>query len=38
MICPYCDDEMEQGYIQSGRDIIRGIEKHKVFILQVKVS
>lgn len=31
MKCPYCNNEMEQGFVQSARDIFWSKEKHKVF-------
>lgn len=31
MKCPYCNTEMAEGYLQSGRDIIWGENKHKIF-------
>lgn len=30
MKCPYCDNEMTDGYIQSSRGILFAIEPHKV--------
>lgn len=30
MKCPYCNEEMEKGYIQSARPIFWGEEKHKI--------
>ena len=31
MKCPYCDNEMVSGYLQSARDIVWGESKHKIF-------
>ncbi len=31
MNCPYCNEEMKIGYIQSARPIFWGEEKHKLF-------
>ncbi len=31
MKCPYCYEEMKNGYIQSARPIFWGEEKHKMF-------
>lgn len=30
MKCPYCNEEMRRGYIQSARQIFWGKEKHKI--------
>lgn len=31
MKCPYCNEEMRKGYIQSAREIFWGQEKHIIF-------
>ena len=31
MKCPYCNEDMRMGYIQSARPIFWGEEKHKFF-------
>lgn len=31
MKCPYCNEEMKKGYIQSARPIFWAEEKHKMF-------
>lgn len=31
MKCPYCNQEMENGFVQSARDIFWGEKKHKLF-------
>ncbi len=31
MKCPYCNQEMENGFVQSARDIFWGGKKHKLF-------
>lgn len=36
MKCPYCNDDMLSGYVQSGRDIIWGKNKHKLSFLPDK--
>jgi hypothetical protein len=33
MLCPYCNKEMENGYIQSGTIIIWTPKKHKISLL-----
>jgi hypothetical protein len=31
MECPFCNKEMENGFVQSGKEIFWGDKKHKVF-------
>lgn len=38
MKCPFCDNEMENGYIQSARDIFWGRKKHKLFFMNDEIS
>lgn len=33
MNCPYCSNEMEQGFVQSSREIFFGKKKHKLFFM-----
>lgn len=34
MKCPYCNEEMKRGYIQSASPIFWGEEKHKIFMVE----
>ena len=33
MLCPYCGEEMDKGFVQSARPIFWSVEKKKMFYL-----
>lgn len=33
MNCPYCNSEMEKGFIQSGRPVFWAVKKRRIFFL-----